>query len=316
MVADPASEPPLFDQLAIIGLGLIGSSLCHAARRHGLARQLIGYSASAATREIALSLGLVDRIADSAASAAAGADCVVLATPVGAFAPLAAEIGEALQPGAIVTDVGSVKRAPIKMITPCLPMGVHFVPGHPIAGTEESGPRAGFAELFEGRWCILTPVEATDPAATERIAALWRRCGMRIDFMSAEHHDLILAVISHVPHLISYNIVGTAHDLEFVTDSEIIKFSASGFRDFTRLSASDPIMWRDVFLHNRDIILEVLARFVEDLTALQRSIRWGEDEVLLNKLVQARLIRRNIVESGQDIVVSALDRAGRKGSAS
>jgi cyclohexadieny/prephenate dehydrogenase len=221
--------------------------------------------------------------------------------PVGACGDVAASIGPALRPGSILTDVGSTKTSVIRDMAPHVPAGVEFVPGHPIAGTEHSGPDAGFASLFEGRWCILTPLPGTDGAAVSRLAAFWQACGSRVDVMDAEHHDMVLAIVSHLPHIIAYNIVGTADDLETVTKSEVIKYSASGFRDFTRLAASDPTMWRDVCLANRDAILEMLARFSEDLSALQRAIRWGDGEALFRLFTRTRAIRRSIIEAGQEI---------------
>jgi cyclohexadieny/prephenate dehydrogenase len=230
----------------------------------------------------------------------AGADLVVLCAPVGANAALAAEFGPALRPGAILTDVGSVKNAVFRDVGPHVAASVHFIPGHPIAGTEHSGPDSGFAELFFNRWCVLTPPEGADGDAVERLAGFWRACGMSVDLMSAEHHDLVLAITSHVPHLIAYNIVGTAADLEQVTQSEVVKYAAGGFRDFTRIAASDPVMWRDVFLNNREAVLEMLGRFVEDLTALQRSIRWGDGDSLEALFTRTRAIRRGIIDAGQE----------------
>src|SRR5690606_8092847 len=229
-----------------------------------------------------------------------GADIVFLCVPVGVVGDVARTIAPAIEPGAILTDVGSVKAAVIEQVAPHVPEGVHFVPGHPVAGTEQSGPDAGFAELFENRWCVLTPPPGTDPEACDRLEAFWRACGSHVERMDAEHHDLVLAITSHVPHLIAYNIVGTAADLEEVTQSEVIKFSAGGFRDFTRIAASDPVMWRDVFLHNRKAVLEMLGRFTEDLTALQRAIRWGDGETLLQVFTRTRAIRRGIIEAGQE----------------
>jgi len=295
----PAFNPP-FERMALIGLGLIGSSLAWAARRYGLARTIVGHARSEATRARAVELGFVDAVMPTAHAVAANADLVVLCVPVGANAAIAAEIGPALAPGAIVTDVGSVKGAVLRDLLPHMPPGVHIVPSHPIAGTEHSGPDAGFAELFVNRWCVLTPPESADPAAVERLTSFWRACGMSVELMTAEHHDLVLAITSHVPHLIAYNIVGTAADLEAVTRSEVVKYAAGGFRDFTRIAASDPVMWRDVFLNNRDAVLEMLGRFVEDLTALQRSIRWGDGAALEALFVRTRAIRRGIIEAGQE----------------
>ena len=291
---------PLFGRVAVIGLGLIGSSLSHVMRREGLAGHISGHAASAATRAKAVELGLVDSIHDSARAAAEGADLVILCAPVGVCGEIARTIKPALQPGAIVTDVGSVKAAIVRDVSEFIPAGVHFIPGHPIAGTEQSGPESGFADLFAGRWCILTPLPGCDSEALSRLASFWRACGSNVETMSPEHHDLVLAITSHLPHLIAYNIVATAADLEEVTSSEVIKFSAGGFRDFTRIAASDPVMWRDVFLNNREAVLEMLGRFSEDLSALQRAIRWGDGDTLHTLFTRAREIRRGIIAAGQD----------------
>jgi cyclohexadieny/prephenate dehydrogenase len=290
---------PLLRRLAVIGLGLIGASLCRAAKTRGLAAGIAGYDADPEVRARAQALALADEIAPTAEAAAAGADLVVLAVPVGAMEAAARAVAPRLAAGALVTDAGSVKQAVIEAATPHLPAG-SFVPGHPIAGTEQSGPEAGFATLFEGRWCILTPTEDTPGAAVERVASFWQGCGSTVDYMDPHHHDLVLAITSHVPHLIAYNIVGTASDLETVTESEVIKYSAGGFRDFTRIAASDPTMWRDVFLNNREAVLEMLGRFSEDLTALQRAIRWGDGDALYNLFTRTRAIRRQIIEAGQE----------------
>jgi cyclohexadieny/prephenate dehydrogenase len=265
----------LFRRVALIGIGLIGSSLAHAMRRKKLAGEITGYARSEATRTKAIELGLVDSVFATAREAVEGADLVILCSPVGTYAALAQEIAPALKPGAILTDVGSVKGAVVRDVAEHVPPGVHFIPGHPIAGTEQSGPESGFAELFINRWCILTPLPDADTQAVEKLAEFWRACGSNVETMTPEHHDLVLAITSHLPHLIAYNIVSTAADLEEVTSSEVIKFSAGGFRDFTRIAASDPTMWRDVFLNNKDAVLEMLGRFSEDLSALQRAIRWG-----------------------------------------
>jgi len=299
---------PLFERVALIGIGLIGSSLCHAMRRHGLARAVVGHAQSERTRSTALRLGLVAQAYSTAAEAARGADLVILCTPVGAYGKIAEEIGPWLERGAILTDVGSVKGAVVRDVAPHVGPGVHFIPGHPIAGTERSGPESGFAELFDGRWCVLTPPEGTDEAAIGKLAAFWRACGSQVELMDAQHHDLVLAITSHVPHLIAYNIVNTARHLERVTDSEVIKFSAGGFRDFTRIAASDPVMWRDVFLNNKEAVLEMLARFSEDLTALQRAIRFGEGNTLYQLFVEARATRRGIIEAGQDTAAADFGR--------
>ena len=291
---------PRYGRVAIIGLGLIGSSLCHAMRRAKLADHVVGFSTTQATRKRALEIGFVDSITSSAMEAARDADLIIFCTPVGAYAKIAAEIEPALKVGATVTDAGSVKNAVVRDIGPYIPDGVHFIPGHPIAGTEQSGPDAGFAELFDGRWCILTPVPGTDTQAIAKLAAFWESCGSKVDFMEPRHHDLVLAITSHLPHLIAYNIVGTADDMEAVTRSEVIKYSAGGFRDFTRLAASDPTMWRDVCLNNKDAILEMLGRFSEDLSALQRSIRWGDGDALFNLFTRTRAVRRSIIDAGQE----------------
>jgi cyclohexadieny/prephenate dehydrogenase len=301
---------PMFERVALIGIGLIGSSLSHAMRRGGLARTIVGHAQSAKTRDTALRLGLVSSVYATAAEAARGADLVILCTPVGACGPLAKEMGPNLSPGAILTDVGSVKGAVLRDVAPYVPKGVHFIPGHPIAGTEHSGPESGFADLFDGRWCVLTPPEGADKAAVDKLAAFWRACGSHVEVMDAQHHDLVLAITSHVPHLIAYNIVNTASHLGRVTDSEVIKFSAGGFRDFTRIAASDPTMWRDVFLNNKDAVLEMLGRFSEDLTALQRAIRFGEGDTLYKLFVEARATRRSIIEAGQDTAAPDFGRHG------
>ncbi|PSJ50151.1 prephenate/arogenate dehydrogenase family protein [Mesorhizobium ephedrae] len=293
----------MYDRIALVGIGLIGSSLARVIRRERLAGEIVISTRSAATLKRAEELGLGDTYTTDAAEAARGADLVIVSVPVGASGAVAAEIAPALKPGATVTDVGSTKRSVIEQMGPHMPAGVHFIPGHPLAGTEKSGPDAGFADLFENRWCIFTPLPGTDPQALERLSDFWRRCGSNIDTMDAEHHDMVLAIVSHLPHIIAYNIVGTADDLETVTKSEVIKYSASGFRDFTRLAASDPTMWRDVCLHNKDAILEMLARFSEDLASLQRAIRWGDGEKLFDMFTRTRAIRRSIIEAGQEIDV-------------
>lgn len=290
----------MFDRIALIGIGLIGSSLARVIRREGLAGEIVVSTRSRETLARAEELGLGDRYVADAAEAVRGADLVIVSVPVGASGTVAKEIAPALKDGAIVTDVGSTKASVIAQMQPHMPSRVHFIPGHPLAGTEKSGPDAGFAELFTNRWCILTPLEGTDPAAVERLAAFWRACGSNIDTMDPQHHDMVLAMVSHLPHIIAYNIVGTADDLQTVTKSEVIKYSASGFRDFTRLAASDPTMWRDVCLHNKDAILEMLARFSEDLSALQRAIRWGDGDKLFDLFSRTRAVRRSIIEAGQE----------------
>ena len=294
------SAAPLYERVALIGLGLIASSMVWAMRGAGLAGEVVGTARSAKTRATAREIGLCDRVTETAAEAVAGADLVVLAAPVGAMGALAEEIAPHLAPGATVTDVGSVKRAVVDAVAPHIPAGVQFIPAHPLAGTEHSGPRAGFATLFENRWCLLVPQPETDPAATARLRALWEGMGAHVDEMDADHHDLVLAVTSHAPHLIAYTMVGVADDLRRVTDSEVIKYSAAGFRDFTRIAASDPTMWRDVFLTNKDATLEILGRFTEELFALQRAIRTGDGEMLHAYFTRTRAIRRGIIEAGQD----------------
>ena len=294
------STQPIFERLALIGVGLIGSSIARAARAEGVVRSIVATARSGATRRRVAELGLADQVVETNAAAVEGADIVIVCVPVGQCGPVAAEIGAHLKEGATVSDVGSVKGSIIKDMGPRLPAGVHFVPAHPVAGTEHSGPDAGFAELFVNRWCILTPPEGTEADAVERLAAFWRALGANVETMSAEHHDLVLAITSHVPHLIAYSIVGTADDLQTVTRSEVMKFSAGGFRDFTRIAASDPTMWRDVFLHNKDAVLEMLGRLNEDLSALTRAIRWGDGDALFNLFTRTRAIRRGIVEIGQD----------------
>lgn len=288
-----------YQKVALIGLGLIASSMFWGIRRAGLAAEVTGYARSAETRETAREIGLCDRVCDSAAEAVEDADLVVLCVPVGAMAAVMEEIGPVLKPGATVSDVGSVKRAVIEAVTPHLPGGVHFVPAHPLAGTEQSGPRSGFAELFDNRWCILVP-DGAEAEATARLHRFWQGLGSNTDEMDADHHDLVLAVTSHTPHLIAYTMVGVADDLRRVTDSEVIKYSAAGFRDFTRIAASDPTMWRDVFLTNKDATLEILGRFTEELFALQRAIRQGDGDMLHDYFTRTRAIRRGIIEAGQD----------------
>ncbi|PXW65747.1 prephenate/arogenate dehydrogenase family protein [Methylobacterium sp. B4] len=287
------------ERLAIVGLGLIGSSIARGARTYGLAETIVAVDRDAGVIERVRALGLAEA-ASTEASAVAGADLVVLCVPVGAIGAVAAEIAPHLKPGAVVSDVGSVKAAVVSAVAPHLSEMNPFVPAHPVAGTEYSGPDSGFATLFSNRWCILTPPDGADPAAVERVQALWQGLGAIVETMTPEHHDLVLAITSHVPHLIAYNIVGTAADLEEVTQSEVIKFSAGGFRDFTRIAASDPTMWRDIFLTNREAVLEMLGRFNEDLSALSRAIRWGDGEALHELFTRTRAIRRGIVAMGQE----------------
>ena len=283
----------------MIGLGLIGSSLARLLKAKNIAAHVAGCARSETTRSKAQELGFVDSVTGSAAAAATDADLVVLCTPIGTYAELAEAIVPALRLGAIVSDVGSVKQVVTRELAPLMPDGTHLVPGHPVAGTEQSGPEAGFAELFDGRWCILTPSAGSDANAVQAVAAMWTAAGSRVEVMDAAHHDIVLAITSHLPHLIAYNIVGTAADMETVTEAEVIKYSAGGFRDFTRIAASDPVMWRDIFLANRDAVLEMLGRFNEDLARLQRAIRWGDGETLNQLFTRTRRIRREIVEAGQ-----------------
>lgn len=289
----------LYNKVAFIGLGLIASSMCHASRRAGCIGVISGHARSVETRETAREIGLCDDVTDTAVDAVKDADLVVLCVPIGAMAGVMQDIAPALKMGATITDVGSVKRRVIDDITPHLPEGVHFVPGHPIAGTEHSGPTSGFAELFDNRWQLLTP-DGADDAAVQRLADYWASLGANVDIMDADHHDRVLAVTSHVPHLIAYTMVGVADDLQRVTDSEVINYSAAGFRDFTRIAASDPTMWRDVFLTNKEATLEVLGRFTEELFALQRAIRTGDGDHLHEYFTHTRAVRRGIIEAGQD----------------
>ena len=290
---------PLFDRLALIGIGLIGSSIARAAREHGLARTIVAATRRAETAEEARRLGIVDGVGTDVAEAVREADFVVLCTPVGANAEAMKQAAPHLKKGAIVSDVGSVKQAVIRDAGPLFPEGVHFVPAHPVVGTEHSGPAAGFAELFRGRWCIVTPIPGSDRAAVEKVIEFWRRCGSDMEEMSADHHDKVLAITSHLPHLIAYTIVGTATDLEDHIKAEVVKFAAGGFRDFTRIAASDPTMWRDVFLNNREAVLEMLGRFSEDISALQRAIRWGEGDKLFELFERTRAIRRALIDARQ-----------------
>lgn len=313
------SEPEPFSRVALVGLGLVNSSLARVLREKAPATEIVGCARSQATLDTAMRLGFADRVTLDPVEAVEGCDLVVLGSPVGTFAPLAARIGPHLAEGAILTDVGSVKSAVFAAVGPHVPPSVHLIPGHPVAGTERSGPEAGFAEMFEGRWCILTPPPDADPAAVERIAALWRMAGMKIEIMDAAHHDMVLAITSHLPHLIAYTIVGTASDLEehmrresvqngeLIRTSEVIKYSAGGFRDFTRIAASDPVMWRDVFLNNKEAVLEVLGRFSEDLTALQRAIRWGDGDILESWFERTRTIRRGVIDMKQAGSFSAVE---------
>lgn len=290
---------PLFERIALIGIGHIGSSLARRIRRDGLAREVVCCAKTERSRKAARELDIVDASFAEPGRAAEGADLVMLCTPLGAYAAIAAAIKPHLKRGAILSDVGSVKTMVIREVGPHVPTGVHFVPGHPVAGTEHSGPESGFPELFDGRWCILTPPEGADEAAVEKLAELWRRCGMNIERMDPKHHDIVLAVTSHLPHLIAYCIVGTATHLEELTNSEVLKFAAGGFRDFTRIAASNPVMWRDIFLNNREAVIEMLGHFTEDLTALQRMVRFGQGDKLEDWFARTRAIRRGLIEAKQ-----------------
>jgi cyclohexadieny/prephenate dehydrogenase len=301
----------IYQRVALIGLGLIASSMAHAMRAGGLVGEIVGFAKSPETRAVAKDL-FCDRVTETAAEAVAGADLVVLCVPVGAMGALAAEIGPHLKPGAVVTDVGSVKQAVVDAVAPHLPQGVHFIPGHPLAGTEYSGPRSGFATLFQNRWWLLTPLPGTDEAETQRLESLLKAMGANVDRMDVARHDLVLAVVSHTPHLIAYTMVGVADHMRRVSQSEVIKYSASGFRDFTRIAASDPTMWRDVFLTNKDAVLDILGRFAEELFTLQRAIRMGDGEQLHAYFTRTRAIRRGIIEAGQDTAAPDFGRAPAK----
>jgi cyclohexadieny/prephenate dehydrogenase len=301
-----------FGKIALIGIGLIGSSLARAIARGKIASHIAISTRSAETLQRAEELGLGNSYHLSAADAVKDADLVIVSVPVGASGAVAESISGALKPGAILTDAGSTKTSVIQQMRPYVPEGVHFIAGHPIAGTEYSGPDAGFASLFDNRWCILTPEPGTSPGAIGTLTRFWESIGSRIDTMDPAHHDMVLAIVSHLPHIIAYNIVGTASHLEAVTNTEVIKYSASGFRDFTRLAASDPVMWRDVCLNNKDAILEMLARFSEDLSALQRSIRFGDGEALFDLFTRTRAVRRSIIEAGQETAAPDFGRLGAK----
>jgi len=302
----------LYDRVALIGLGLIAGSMSLAMRRAGRAGEVVGTARSVETRAVAAEIGLCDCICDTAAEAVAGADLVVLCVPVGAMGAVATEIAPHLAPGATVSDVGSVKRAVIAAVAPHIPEGVHFLPAHPLAGTEHSGPRSGFAELFDNRFCLLTPLPGTPEAVIARYTALWQGMGANVERMDPDHHDLVLAVTSHTPHLIAYTMVGVADHLRRVTESEVVKYSAAGFRDFTRIAASDPTMWRDVFLHNREATLDILGRFTEELFVLQRAIRMGDGDMLHEYFTRTRAIRRGIIEAGQDTEAPDFGRIARR----
>ncbi len=304
----------IYDRITLIGLGLIASSMALAIKRAGLAGRVVGYDRDADVCETAREIGLCDEISDSLHSAVQEADLVVLCVPVGAMGEVAAAMAPALKAGATVSDVGSVKQAVIDAVTPHIPENVHFIPAHPIAGTEHSGPAAGFAELFDNRWSLIVPTEGSDETAVAQLQHLWEGMGANVSVMDAGHHDLVLAVTSHTPHLIAYTMVGVADDLRRVTDSEVIKYSAAGFRDFTRIAASDPTMWRDVFLSNKEATLEILGRFTEELFALQRAIRTGDGDTLHDYFTRTRAIRRGIIDAGQDTDAPDFGRGSKVGS--
>ena len=291
---------PVFHRLALLGIGLIGSSVARIAKERGdLASEIIVNARTQKTLDRVVELGFADRVELDPARAVEGADAVMLCAPVGAFADIAARIGGVLQPGAVLTDVGSTKQSVIRDVGPFVPAGVHFVPAHPLAGTEYSGPDAGFTTLFQGRWTLLTPPPGTDEVAVEKVAELWRRCGSMIERMEPAHHDRVLAIVSHLPHLLAFTICGTADDLAEETRREVTNFAASGFRDFTRIAASDPVMWRDIFLNNREALLEMLARFMEDAQAMARAVRWGDAAYIEDKVERGRKIRRGLIEVNQ-----------------
>jgi cyclohexadieny/prephenate dehydrogenase len=295
-----ADGEPLCRRLALLGIGLIGSSVARIARQRGdLAAEIVVNARTQKTLDRVMELGLADRVELDPAAAVEGADCVMLCAPVGAFASLAEQIAPKLMPGAVLTDVGSTKQSVVRDIGPLVPEGVHFVPAHPIAGTEHSGPDSGFTELFQGRWTLVTPPPGTDEAAVEKVIELWRRCGSQTSRMTPQHHDRVLAIVSHLPHLIAFTICGTADDLADETRQEVVNFAASGFRDFTRIAASDPVMWRDIFLNNREALLEMLQRFMEDAQAMSRAVRWGDAAYIEDKVERGRKIRRSLIEKKQ-----------------
>jgi cyclohexadieny/prephenate dehydrogenase len=294
------SEPPIFERLALIGAGLIGGSIARAARTFGgMAGEIVVAERSETVLARVAELGFADRCERDAAKAVEGADCVIICAPVGAYAAIAEHIAPALKRGAILSDVGSTKRSVIRDIGPFVPDGVHFVPAHPMAGTEFSGPDSGFAELSEGRWCLLTPPAGTDEAAICALEAFWQKTGALTERMEAAHHDRTVAIVSHLPHLIAFTICGTADDLADETRQEVLQFAATGFRDFTRIAASDPEMWRDIFLANKDALLEMLARFSEDAQAMARAVRWGDTAYIEDKILRSRKIRQSLIELKQ-----------------
>jgi cyclohexadieny/prephenate dehydrogenase len=291
---------PLFRRMALLGIGLIGSSIARAARERGdLAAEVVACARTQATLDRVAELDIADRCEIDPARAVAGADCVILCSPVGTYAALAEAIAPHLAPGCILSDVGSTKQSVIRDVGPLVPEGVHFVPAHPLAGTEFSGPDAGFAALFHGRWALLTPPPGTDADAVEKVKEFWRRCGSMVSTMEPAHHDRVLAIVSHLPHLLAFTICGTADDLEGESRQEVLQFAATGFRDFTRIAASDPVMWRDIFLNNREALLEMLARFMEDAQAMARAVRWGDPAYIEDKIQRGRVIRRSLIELKQ-----------------
>jgi cyclohexadieny/prephenate dehydrogenase len=291
---------PLFHRIAFLGIGLIGSSVARIARQRGdIAAEIVVNARTQRTLDRVMELGLADRVELDPAKAVAGADCVMLCAPVGAFAELAERVGPHLAPGAVLTDVGSTKQSVVRDVGPHIPAGVHFVPAHPVAGTEHSGPDSGFPELFQGRWTLVTPTPGTDPDSVEKVRELWRRCGSTVATMDPAHHDRVLAIVSHLPHLIAFTICGTADDLADETRQEVVNFAASGFRDFTRIAASDPVMWRDIFLNNREALLEMLQRFMEDAQAMARAVRWGDAAYIEDKVERGRKIRRSLIQQNQ-----------------
>ncbi len=291
---------PLFKRIVFLGIGLIGSSVARIARERGdIAGEIVVNARTQATLDRVMELGFADRVELDPAKAVEGADCVMLCAPVGAFADLAERIAPHLAPGAILTDVGSTKQSVVRDVGPLVPAGVHFIPAHPVAGTEHSGPDSGFTTLFQGRWTLVTPIPGSDEVAVEKVKELWRRCGSMVAQMDPAHHDRVLAIVSHLPHLIAFTICGTADDLGNETRQEVVNFAASGFRDFTRIAASDPVMWRDIFLNNREAVLEMLARFTEDAQAMARAIRWGDTAYIEDKVERGRKIRRSLIEQKQ-----------------
>ena len=301
-----------YKHVALIGLGLLASSISLAMRRAGMDAKITGMARSKATRDKALEIGLVDAVYETAAEAVKGADLVILCVPVGVMGSIAKEIAPFLADGCTVTDVGSVKRAVVEAVGPFMPPNVHFVPGHPMAGTEKSGPESGFESLFDNRWCLITPLPESDHAAVERLSDFWTALGANVEMMEIDHHDLVASVISHTPHLIAYTMVGVADDMSRVTKTEVVNYSAAGFRDFSRIAASDPTMWRDVFLNNKEATLEVLGRFTEELFALQRAIRIGDGDFLFDYFTRTRAVRRSIVDAGQDTDAPDFGRINKK----